>query len=79
MKTRTEKFKQGGVNRPRLARRGGAMGVIVALVLIVGIGGGVFYWVRSNSHSSKKVNLIFAAVERGTFVHEVNGKGSEQR
>ena len=78
MKTRTEKFKQGGVNRPRLARRGGAMGVIVALVLIVGIGGGVFYWVRSNSHSSKKVNLIFAAVERGTFVHEVNGKGSAE-
>ena len=78
MQTRTKHTNGGGSNRTRRARQGGAVGVIVALLVVIGVGGGVFYWTQSNSQSSKKVNLIFATVERGTFVHEVNGKGSAE-
>ncbi len=61
-----------------VARKGGVVGVVVVLLLIASAVGGFYAWRKSSSGASKKVNLIFATVERGTFIHEVNGKGSAE-
>ncbi|MBP3557523.1 MAG: efflux RND transporter periplasmic adaptor subunit, partial [Thermoguttaceae bacterium] len=63
-------------NAPR--RRGGALKVVVLLLVLGGLGaGGYAYW-SNRAQATKKVNVIFATVEKGTFVHEVNGKGSAE-
>lgn len=59
-------------------RRGGALKVVVVLLVLGGLGaGGYAYW-ANRAQTTKKVNVIFATVEKGTFVHEVNGKGSAE-
>ncbi|MBR4976003.1 MAG: hypothetical protein IKY61_03030, partial [Thermoguttaceae bacterium] len=59
-------------------RRGGALKVVVVLLVLGGLGaGGYAYW-SNRAQTTKKVNVIFATVEKGTFVHEVNGKGSAE-
>lgn len=59
-------------------RRGGALKVVVILLVLGGLAaGGYAYW-SNRAQTTKKVNVIFAAVEKGTFVHEVNGKGSAE-
>lgn len=59
-------------------RRGGALKVVVILLVLGGIAaGGYAYW-SNRAQATKKVNVIFATVEKGTFVHEVNGKGSAE-
>ena len=59
-------------------RRGGALKVVVILLVLGGIlAGGYAFW-SSRAQSTKKVNVIFATVEKGAFVHEVNGKGSAE-
>ena len=61
-----------------LRRRGGALGVVLVILALIGAIGGGVYWRAAHSKTSKQTNLIFATVERGTFVHEVNGKGSAE-
>ncbi len=59
-------------------RRGGALKVVVLLLVLGGLAaGGYAYW-SNRAQTTKKVNVIFATVEKGTFVHEVNGKGSAE-
>ena len=59
-------------------RRGGALKVVVLLLVLGGlVAGGYAYW-SNRAQATKKVNVIFATVEKGTFVHEVNGKGSAE-
>lgn len=59
-------------------RRGGALKVVVLLLVLGGLAAsGYAYW-SSRAQTTKKVNVIFATVEKGTFVHEVNGKGSAE-
>ncbi|MBQ5791059.1 MAG: efflux RND transporter periplasmic adaptor subunit, partial [Thermoguttaceae bacterium] len=54
------------------------MKVVVLLLVLGGLGaGGYAYW-SNRAQTTKKVNVIYAAVEKGTFVHEVNGKGSAE-
>ena len=60
------------------SRCGGTTGIVLTLLIVVGIIGGVSYWRIQHSKAAKQVNLIFATVERGTFIHEVNGKGSAE-
>lgn len=61
-----------------LERRGGAVkGVVVALAILCVVLGFVG-WRMKSSKGSKKVDLIFATCDRGTFIHEVNGKGSAE-
>ena len=71
---------RGGRRRRPVAssRRGGALKVVVVLLLILGVGAGVVGWRMKASKATKKVNLIFAPVERGDFIYEVNGKGSAE-
>lgn len=59
-------------------RRGGALKIVVLLLVLGGLAaGGYAYW-SNRAQATKKVNVIFATVEKGTFVHEVNGKGSAE-
>lgn len=59
-------------------RDGGVLKVVVILLLVIGIGAGIWGWRVKSGASSKKVKLIYATAERGVFVHEVNGKGSAE-
>lgn len=54
------------------------MKIVVITLLILGVVVGVVGWRMKTAKATKKVNLIFAAAERGTFVHEVIGKGSAE-
>ncbi|MBR5759138.1 MAG: hypothetical protein IKX88_11150, partial [Thermoguttaceae bacterium] len=73
---RTENIKRSRLSLPR--RRGGATGVVLFLLIIAAAIGGGVYWRVNSSKASKKLNLIYATAERGTFIHEVNGKGSAE-
>lgn len=73
---RTERVREG--RDAKFCRQGGAAGVVIVLLVIVGVVAGGFYWRNVHSNASKQVNLIYATVERGTFIHEVNGKGSAE-
>ncbi|MDO5308040.1 MAG: HlyD family efflux transporter periplasmic adaptor subunit [Planctomycetia bacterium] len=59
-------------------RHGGAAKIVVFLLIVAVVVGGAFAWRWKRSHTTKQVNLIFATVERGTFIHEVSGKGSAE-
>lgn len=72
---RTENSRKRRLSPPR--RRGGVVGVLLVLLVIGAVVAGVF-WRINHSKTSKQVNVIYANVERGTFIHEVNGKGSAE-
>ena len=76
MLKRTENIKGSCLSMPR--RRGGATGVVLFLLVIAAVVGGGVYWRVNSSRGAKKINLIYATAERGTFIHEVNGKGSAE-
>ncbi|MBQ9799180.1 MAG: efflux RND transporter periplasmic adaptor subunit, partial [Thermoguttaceae bacterium] len=59
-------------------RRGGALKVVVILLVLGGLAAGGYAFWSNRAQATKKVNVIFATVEKGTFVHEVNGKGSAE-
>ncbi len=59
-------------------RRGGALKVVVLLLVLGGLGAGAYAYWSNRAQATKKVNVIFATVEKGTFIHEVNGKGSAE-
>ncbi len=60
------------------SRRGGTTGVVlVFLALIAAVGAGV-YWKFHQSKSSGHANVIYETAQKGTFIHEVNGKGSAE-
>ena len=74
-------FNQSENRRGRFlsySRRGGVAKVVVILLLIACVGAGIVGWRVKSSKTSKKTNLIYATAVRGTFVHEVNGKGSAE-
>lgn len=50
----------------------------ILLTLAVLIGGGYYSWHWFSGKKSKKVNVIQVPVVRGTFLHEVVGKGSAE-
>lgn len=71
-------FNERRRRSPGLRRRGGALKVVVLLLLIAGVVGGGLAWRAKRAKTTKKLDLIYATCERGTFVHEVNGKGSAE-
>ena len=73
---RTKTIKRRRFSRSR--RTGGVKGVLLILLLLAGTVGGVAYWRVHRSSNLKQVNVIYAVAERGTFIHEVNGKGSAE-
>ena len=78
MHTQIENQK-GSRNRLALrSRQGKAIKILVTLLAVVVVVGGLAAWRLKASQSTKKVDLIFATAERGTFIHEVNGKGSAE-
>ncbi|MBR4832971.1 MAG: efflux RND transporter periplasmic adaptor subunit, partial [Thermoguttaceae bacterium] len=64
--------------RATAPRRGGAAKIVVILLVLGGLVGGGYAWRANRAKSTKRVNVIYATAERGTFVHEVNGKGSAE-
>ncbi len=78
MTERTELLIKRRKRATSTSRRGGALGVVVLVLLAVGLIAGGVYWYKGRNKATKNESLIFAAVERGTFVHEVNGKGSAE-
>ena len=69
---RTENSRKRRLSRPE---GGGVVGALLVLLVIGAVVAGVF-WRINHSKTPKQVNVIYANVERGTFIHEVNGKGS---
>ncbi|MDO4587745.1 MAG: HlyD family efflux transporter periplasmic adaptor subunit [Planctomycetia bacterium] len=49
---------------------------LIIIAILAGSGYGI--WKYFSSGSSQKSNVIFATVTRGTFLHEVNGKGTAE-
>ncbi len=71
--------KRNGESRLSMPRRrGGTMGVVLVLLAIAAVIAGGVYWRSVHSKSAKQINLIYATAEVGTFIHEVNGKGSAE-
>lgn len=76
MSKQSRNVKERRCSAPR--RNGGALGVVLLLLVIAGAVAGGLYWRSHHAGSGKQVNLIYASAERGTFIHEVNGKGSAE-
>jgi len=54
-------------------------GILLILILLsLLIGGGVYGWRRYAESKSGQANIITAPVTRGTFLHEVSGKGNAE-
>ncbi len=75
-RTQTQGVGKRRVRPASPRRRGGAAKIVVVLLVLGGLIGGGYAWRANRAKTTKKVNVIYAVAERGTFVHEVNGKGS---